>query len=486
MFRPNCAREHTGDWRRIPHKFTGYSVMNSGRLAGFLCLLGCAHGPEASPRQDHGQLTADYTVTISDNFGGASVRVCFEGATVREFVPVGASGARALRGAWLEGGALDTERGRIRLREPSGPRCLDYETRFQPPMLRSNDRAAIVVSQTQWLWRPDPFPRELDASVRFVLPADAEVSLPWPTSDAVYYPEKSAFFSSAFGVFGVFVRQSFPVAGTRVDIARVGGPPTEDDVRRWLDRAVRASASLGDRFPRNRVHFIIVPTPSREKEVVFGMVRRGGGPSILLLPSPNATVEQLEADWVAIHELSHLWLPQLSSRGRWLSEGIATYLQEVLRARCGLQSGERAWTRLQEGFERGRHSGTGRPLGSESDEMNRTGAYQRVYWAGAAFALDVDARLRKASNGEMTLLRAINDAQRAWASEARTVEASVVLRALQEASGTDFIEELGHQYAASSDFPDTAYVDSAEYREIRSQIMSGIEEACRVSAESSR
>ncbi|MBW2374371.1 MAG: hypothetical protein JRF55_00075 [Deltaproteobacteria bacterium] len=51
---------------------------------------------------------------------------------------------------------------------------------------------------------------------------------------------------------------------------------------------------------------------------------------------------------------------------------------------------------------------------------------------------------------------------------------------------TGFIEELGQKYAASADFPGTVYVDSPEYREIRSQIMSGAHEACRVSAESSR
>jgi hypothetical protein len=460
--------------------------MKLWRVVGFLCLLGCAHAPEASPLDERPPATALYTVTISDNFSGASVQVCLEGASARELVPIGDHGGHTLRGAWIGGDTLETAGGRIRLREPSRASCVDYETRFEPPMLRASDPAAIVVSQTQWLWRPDPFPHDLRASIRFVLPVGAQVSLPWPSSGAIYFPEKSAFFTGAFAVFGSFERQSFSVASTRVDVARVGPRPTDDHVRRWLGRALQATASVGDRFPRDRVHFIIVPTPSREKQVVFGMVRRGGGSSVLLLPSPDATVDQLEADWVAVHELSHLWLPHLYPRDRWISEGIATYLQEVLRARCGLQTGKQAWTRLHEGFERGRRSGTGRDLASESRNMNRTGAYHRVYWAGAAFALEADVRLRKHSNGNMTLLRAINDAQRAWGTEARAVEASVLLRALQEASGTGFIEELGQKYAASTDFPGTAYVDSPEYREIRSQIMSGAHEACRVSAESSR
>jgi hypothetical protein len=414
------------------------------------------------------------------------VRACFEGGTVRELVPIGDSAGHELRGAWIEGDALDISRGRIRVPHSSHASCVDYETRFGMPMLRANDSTAIIVSQTQWLWRPDPFPHELDASVRFVLPADQQVSLPWPHSDVAYFPDDSAFFTGAFGVFGSFDRQAFSVGGTNIDVTRLGAHPPDDDIRRWLGRAVQATASAGDRFPREHVHFIVAPRQDQENDVVFGMVRRGGGSSVLLLSSPDATLEQLEADWVAVHELSHLWLPPLSSKDRWISEGVATYLQEVLRARCGLQSSERAWTRLREGFERGRRSGTGRRLASESRNMNRTGAYHRVYWAGAAFALEADVRLRKSSNGQMTLLRAISDAQHVWGAQALPVEAAVLLQALQEASGADFIEELGEKYAASSDFPSIPYVDSPEYQQIRAQITSRAERACGINAESSR
>ena len=460
--------------------------MKRRRVTVLLCLLGCAHAPETPVPTEAARPTAQYTVTIFDNFGGAKVRVCLEGATVRELVPIGDSAGRELSGAWIDGETLDTSRGRIRLRHASRVSCVDYETRFSSPMFRASDSDAVVVTQAQWLWRPDPFPPDLDASIRFVIPAGGDASFPWPRSDAVYFPEQSAFFTSAFGVFGEFDRQAFSVAGAHVDITRLGPRPPDDDVRRWIGRAMQATASVGDRFPRDQVHFLIVPVRGQGRQVFFGMVRRGGGSSVLLVPSPDASVEQLEADWIAVHELSHLWLPPLRSKDRWLSEGIATYLQEVLRARCGLQSSERAWTRLEEGFARGRRSGGGRPLASESRNMNRTGAYHRVYWAGTAFALEVDVRLRKDSNGEMTLLRAISDAQPAWKTEARPVPASVVLRALQDASGATFIEGLGEKYAKRSDFPDLAYVNSPEYREVRAQITSRADRACGISDESSR
>lgn len=461
-------------------------MLNIGKLAGLLCLVSCAHGADRAPIEPHPAGVAHYTVTIFDNLGGARVRACFAGLALAGLVPMDRSAARQLRGAWIDGIPLETRDGRISLSPQTRHLCLEYETQFERSRFGLGDSSAVVVSQSQWLWRPEPFPQQVSTSVRFTVPGDGEVSLAWPRSDGAYQPNRNAFFVETFGVFGAFDRQAFSVANTRVEVARLGATPLQRDVRRWLTRAVQTTASLGGRFPSDRLHFVIVPVDDPGAEVAFGMVRRGGGASILLLPSVDAQVLELEADWVAIHELSHLWLPRLQAKDRWLSEGIATYLQEVLRARCGLQSSDRAWSRIREGFERGRRSGSRQPLADESRSMNRTGAYQRVYWAGTAFALETDLRLRRLSNGESTLLTALNDAQLDWREEARLVSASRVLAALEQASGADFIAALGDRYATSSDFPDTSYADSPEYDDLRAQISAQVEGSCTVSGESSR
>jgi len=86
----------------------------------------------------------------------------------------------------------------------------------------------------------------------------------------------------------------------------------------------------------------------------------------------------------------------------------------------------------------------------------------------------------------MTLLRAISDAQHVWGTAVQPVAASVVLRALQDASGAEFIEGLGEKYAKRSDFPALGYVDSPEYREVRAQITSRADRTCGINDESSR
>lgn len=461
-------------------------MLNIGKLAGLLCLVSCAHGADRVPTEAHSAAIAHYTVTIFDNLEGARVRACFRGLVLSGLVPMDKSAARQLQGAWIADIPLETRDGRILLTQQSSHECVEYETQLERSRFESGGFSAVVLSQSQWLWRPEPFPTAVSASVRFSVPGNGQVSLSWPQSNGIYQLSRSAFFVETFGVFGAFKLQEFSVVTTRVEVARLGAIPLEDDVRRWLTRAVQTTASVGGRFPRDRLQFVIIPVNGSGAEVAFGMVRRGGGSSILLLPSVDAQIAELEADWVAIHELSHLWLPRLHAEDRWLSEGIATYLQEVLRARCGLQSSDRAWERIRDGFERGRRSGSGKPLSVESRRMNRTGAYQRVYWAGTAFALETDLRLRRRSNGESTLLTVLNEAQRDWQDDASLQSASRVLAVLDQASGAGFIAALGERYAASADFPDTSYVDSPEYADLRTKISAPADGGCTVSVESSR
>ncbi len=455
-------------------------------IASVLGIAACAHGSSASSPEARVGGEAHFTVTMFDNWSGARVRACVHGDWFDRMVPIDEAAATGLRSAWIDGEPLEIERGRIQLRPDAASSCVDYETRFAARWFRGGETEPTILSQSQWLWRPEPFPEDLRASLRFVLPGDADVSLPWPIANGIHLLDASAFFMDTYAVFGDFDRQVFFVADTRVEVAHLGEQPPKEDIRSWIGQAVRTVASVGGRFPRDRLHFVVKPVNSPASPVAFGMVRRGGGASILLLPSPYASAGALERDWVAVHELSHLWLPRVHLEDRWLSEGIATYLQEVLRARCGLQTGTRAWRRLRDGFDRGRRSGTGRALVNESRNMHRTGAYHRVYWAGAAFALEADARLRAESHGQKSLLTALDAAQASWGEEAGPLRASEVLRVLDEATGAGFFVTLGQIYAARSQFPKVTHATAPEFRALRAQIVAPAEDACAASGESRR
>lgn len=186
---------------------------------------------------------------------------------------------------------------------------------------------------------------------------------------------------------------------TQLQVSVVG----VDDARRraqlqdWLAEVAQAQLTAFGRYPLASARVRIEQVDreqSRDDEspVPWGQTLRRGDAAVLLFVRDDATPAELRADWTAIHELSHLFHPYLGRDGRWLSEGLASYYQNVLRARAGLLTPERAWELLDAGFGRGRRESSGAPL----VELSRTHeGTMRVYWAGAAFWLQADVELRR-------------------------------------------------------------------------------------------
>ena len=405
-------------------------------------IVACGASQSPSTRSETARL--DYRVILDPDLGGVRVRVCARGFSTSAFVSMSGQG-RAVP-------------------DPSDS-CAGYDVRFPDGRWFSRRAAGLVVSAHEdWLWRPDPLPSVMSASVRFELPDDATVASPWPRRGDQFSVDRAAFRKGAFHVFGVMQRTVLPIGGSEIEIVAPKDAIPADTLTRWIGSAAQAVASLGERFPRERILVIALPVEGNET-VVFGLIRRGGGVSVLLLPSTDASAEELEQDWVAVHEFSHLWLPVLRDDAAWIGEGIATYLQEVLRARCGLQSSQKAWQRMLAGFERGRRAGTGRTLLKEARLMHRTGAYHHVYWSGAAFALEADTTLRIESGGAMSLEKAIMRALPAWSSDGPSPTATAALKTLSDAAAMPSLAALGERYAAAKTFPSWPSEQMAVFKE---------------------
>jgi predicted metalloprotease with PDZ domain len=107
---------------------------------------------------------------------------------------------------------------------------------------------------------------------------------------------------------------------------------------------------------------------------------------------------------VPIHELAHALLPAVDSRDVWLSEGLATYHQELLQARAGLYAdAPTSWHELLRGFRRGQETAHQRPLVDVSGSMSETHSYTQVYWGGAALLWLADVDVRARTHGAATL-----------------------------------------------------------------------------------
>jgi predicted metalloprotease with PDZ domain len=156
-----------------------------------------------------------------------------------------------------------------------------------------------------------------------------------------------------------------------------------------------------------------------------------------------------------VHELSHLLHPLIEGDSRWLYEGLASYYQNVLRARQGLIPAATAWEKLHAGFRRGR-KGT-RPsqtLARASEAMLRERAFMRVYWSGAAIALLSDLELRRVSGGRQSLDSVLSDLQRCCLPSDRLWGEREVIDKLDALSGTRIFSRLYDRYIDNDDFPD--------------------------------
>ncbi len=326
---------------------------------------------------------------------------------------------------------------------------------------RLTDDRTMLISPGLWLWRPDRLPD--DALLRFELPIGVSVSAPWPLLErrgaiTRYRLVDTPTQWPARMAFGEFQVREFDVGGARLRLAVVGSSPRADDfaVSAWLDEAVRAVTTLYGRFPSPDTQLLVVPIGSQAEPVPWGEVLRGGNPAVHLFIDQTRPSSEWSHDWTAVHELSHVLLPYISRRDAWLSEGFASYYQNVLRARAGLISEADAWRKLVAGFERGRQdTRPGVSLTQASREMRREHAFMRVYWSGAAIALVGDMQLRQLSD-ELSLDVALSRLASCCLPSQRMWTAAEAVAKLDELTGQHVLSALYAHWRGSDRFPDVS------------------------------
>ena len=246
-----------------------------------------------------------------------------------------------------------------------------------------------------WWWRPST---QASTRLQLQLPAGWSLSAPWARcgdSEQCRTVPAEPWDQPTLTVFGPFAARSTRVGAARIDTAVIGRvQPQQADT--WLAVGSRAAALIAQAHgtvPTPQLQIVIVPWGTSAQPIAFGQINRGGLGGVQLFVDAQATATALEKDWVLPHELAHLLHPYLGrGRGRWLAEGLASYYQNILRARLGLITADDAWDRFFAGLERGRAD---RSPGALDVVADRRGGYMRTYWAGAAFWLDIDLSLRE-------------------------------------------------------------------------------------------
>jgi hypothetical protein len=206
---------------------------------------------------------------------------------------------------------------------------------------------------------------------------------------------------SAFGPFDVMV-PSDGAGALEVALPRGVRRPSDEAFSRWVTASARAVREGLGTFPAAHAAVIVIVAPGAGVHVGFSM----GGSSVVAVVGEDSTDEDLAGDWVLTHELLHFVLPSQPVARDWAEEGLATYVEPLVRARAGLVSREEAWAGLVRGFPNGQPERGDRGL-------DHTRTWGRVYWGGALFFFEADYAIRAATNGKKTLLTALGAMARA-------------------------------------------------------------------------
>ena len=322
--------------------------------------------------------------------------------------------------------------------------------------------SALVLDPALWLLRIDDETAAMD-DARIELPAGYMLSAPWHAEprdgDALRFtiPRTPGNWLARVAI-GRFAEAPLALAGgtLRVSIVDVADAEAKQRLDAWLARVSNAAVSAYGKLPLADVQVLVVPVGASREPVEFGQSTRGQGHGLTLFVDAAQPPSAFDRDWVAVHEMSHLFHPYLGDRGSWLAEGLATYYQNVLRARAGLLTPAGAWEQIDAGFARGRSATRAR-----DDTLERAAAavegrpnFMRIYWSGTAYWLEADLELRRASGNTLSVDEALRRFDACCLPDYDGWRPEAFVAKLDALVGGDVFRRKFDAYRARRDFPD--------------------------------
>jgi len=215
----------------------------------------------------------------------------------------------------------------------------------------------------------------------------------------------------------------------------------------WIKTSARAVSTYYGRFPVASLKLLMVP--------VNGPRVRGGttwgyrGAAIRVLIGRDASEDDLRRDWILVHEMVHLALPDMPERHNWLSEGLAVYIEPIARVQAGDMAAHEIWQAMMRDMPKGLPEAGDRGL-------DNTDTWGRKYWGGAMFCLLADIEIRKTTNNRLGLRDAMRGVIAAGGSHEQDWPIERVLATADKATGADVLTRLHNEMGAKPVTPDLA------------------------------
>ena len=237
------------------------------------------------------------------------------------------------------------------------------------------------------------------------------------------------------------------VDGVRLHVDLGGGGFTagSEALFTWVRRSAQIVAAYYGGFPVSEA--VIEVRPGDGWGVQGGSTYANPDALIRVRVGREVTDAQLLNDWVMVHEMTHLALPDVGEEHMWLSEGLATYIEGIERVQAGNRTEQDVWAEELRQMPRG--------LPQAGDQgLDRTHTWGRTYWGGAMFCLMADVDIRRRTHNAKGLQDAVRAIARASGGLRAQWPIAQVLRTGDAAVGTSSLEDLYAQMKASAYSPD--------------------------------
>jgi hypothetical protein len=209
----------------------------------------------------------------------------------------------------------------------------------------------------------------------------------------------------------------------------------------WIKRSLGIVSAYYGTFPTQSLRIQVVPE--------YGGGVRGGktwgyrGGFIRVEVGRDVTAAQLTDDWVLVHEMTHLALPDVGDDQSWFSEGLAVYVEGVAREQAGNRTQQDVFAEQMKQMPRG--------MPQPGDQgLDHTHTWGRTYWGGAMFCFLADVEIHRRTGNRLGLQDAMRAVLKASGGLSADWPIGRVLATADEATGTKVLEDL---YAQMKDSP---------------------------------
>jgi hypothetical protein len=213
----------------------------------------------------------------------------------------------------------------------------------------------------------------------------------------------------------------------------------------WIKRSLGIVSAYYGRFPTNSLRIQVVGEDG--DGVRSGKTWGYGGGFIRVQVGRDVTQAQLMDDWVLVHEMTHLALPDVGDDQNWFSEGLAVYVEGIAREQAGNRTQQDVFSEQMRQMPRGMPQPGDRGL-------DHTHTWGRTYWGGAMFCFLADVEIHRKTGNRFGLQDAMRAVARASGGLSADWPITRVFATADAATGTKVLADLYSQMKDSPVSPD--------------------------------